>query len=111
MLSCMAAKTFVKFYSDLSGEEIGESAETLFFSFAGMSYEIDLTAKERAEFERVLSKYLEAARPARASGRGARATSGLDPKVVRAWAIEAGLDVPSRGRIPKAIVDAYRTAQ
>ena len=111
MLSCMATKTFVKFYSDLSGEEIGESEQTLSFSLAGKSYEIDLTSKERDDFERVLSKYLEAARPARASGRGARATSGLDTKVVRAWAIEAGLDVPSRGRIPKTIVEAYRTAQ
>ena len=110
MLSCMAAKTFVKFYSDLSGEEIGESAETLSFSFAGKSYEIDLTSKERDDFERVLSKYLEAARPAGAAGRGARAASGLDPKVVRAWAIEAGLDVPSRGRIPGTIVEEYNAA-
>ena len=106
----MAAKTFVKFYSDLSGEEIGDSAETLLFSFAGTSYEIDLTAKERAEFERVLSKYLEAARPATASRRGSGTTGDLDPKVVRAWAVENGHDVPSRGRIPRAIVEAYNAA-
>lgn len=105
----MAAKTFVKFYSDLSGEEIGESAETLSFSLAGMSYEIDLTAKERAEFEQALAKYIESARPA--SDRSTGTTGGPDPKVVRAWAIENGHEVPKRGRIPKAIVESFQTAQ
>ena len=104
----MVAKTFVKFYSDLSGEEIGESAETLSFSLSGTSYEIDLTADERAEFEQMLTKYIEAARPA--LGRGTGTTAGLDPKVVRAWAVENGHDVPSRGRIPRAIVEAYNAA-
>ena len=106
----MVAKTFVKFYSDLSGEEIGESAETLSFSLAGTSYEIDLTADERAEFEQVLTKYIEAARPATTSRRGTGTTGDLDPKVVRAWAVENGHAVPKRGRIPKVIVEAYEAA-
>lgn len=35
---------------------------------------------------------------------------GLDPKAVRAWALERGLACPTHGRIPKDVVAAYQAA-
>lgn len=38
-------------------------------------------------------------------------TTGLDPKQVRAWARENGVDCPTRGRLPGNVIDAYQAAQ
>ncbi|MEU3600902.1 histone-like nucleoid-structuring protein Lsr2 [Streptomyces sp. NPDC006798] len=49
---------------------------------------------------------------ARAELRPARARRGTardhDPARVRAWAAQAGLDVPDRGRIPASVLTAWR---
>ncbi|MEW2300273.1 histone-like nucleoid-structuring protein Lsr2 [Streptomyces sp. NPDC006655] len=34
-----------------------------------------------------------------------------DPKAVRAWAAENGVDVPARGKIPDAVYEQYAAAQ
>ncbi|MGW3025833.1 Lsr2 family DNA-binding protein [Streptomyces sp. NPDC001221] len=39
-----------------------------------------------------------------------RAASDHEPAVVRAWARENGVDCPAMGRVPKAVVDAWRQA-
>lgn len=36
--------------------------------------------------------------------------SGPDTKAVRAWAAEQGIEVPKRGRIADAVVEAYTAA-
>lgn len=44
------------------------------------------------------------------AGEGAtlsRHQGGIDPKAARAWAVENGVEVPQRGRLPKEIKDAY----
>lgn len=111
----MAKKTIEKYFSDLSGTAIEESSPTLFFSFDGTSYEIDLTADERTAFKDAIAPYLGHARSVRGTAaRRASApsapASGVDPKVVRAWAVEQGLDVPARGRIPASLVQEYDAA-
>ena len=112
MVRLMAKKTIEKFYSDLSGEELDESATPTTFTFDGTSYEIDLTDAERAAFEKALDPYIQVARRAalRAT-RQSRTSSTHDPKAVRAWAQDAGIDVPARGRIPASVLDQYRAAQ
>lgn len=35
---------------------------------------------------------------------------GPDPKAVRAWATEQGIEVPKRGKIADAVVEAYTAA-
>lgn len=104
----MAKKTIEKFYSDLSGEEISEDYSALSFAIDGAAYEIDLTSAEKAEFEKAIQKYVEAARTV-GHARPARRSAGSksDPKAIRAWAAENGIDVPARGRIPQAVQDAY----
>lgn len=38
------------------------------------------------------------------------AETGPDSKAVRAWAAENGIDVPKRGKVPDAVVEAYTKA-
>jgi hypothetical protein len=37
-------------------------------------------------------------------------TAATDPKAVRAWAAANGIDCPTRGKVPAAVVDAYLAA-
>ena len=108
--SDMAKKTIETFYSDLSGKEI-EDGGTVSFGFDGTSYEIDLTATERAAFEKAFEPYTGAARKITAARRGrSAASSSHDPKAIRQWAAENKIDVPTRGRIPASVVEAYQSA-
>lgn len=40
-----------------------------------------------------------------------RAPRSYDAAAVRAWALQQDMDVPTRGRVPNAVVDAWRRAQ
>ncbi|RYJ05108.1 MAG: Lsr2 family protein [Actinomycetales bacterium] len=110
----MAKKTIEKYFSDISGHAIDENSPTLYFSFDGTSYEIDLTAEERTAFKDAIAPYLGHARAVRGTSKQRTSTpsasSGHDPKAVRAWAVEQGLDVPARGRIPATLVQEYDAA-
>ena len=66
----MASKTTVitDYLDDLDG---GKAEGTLSFSVDGKLFEIDLSKKNRAAFDKALKPYLAAARPVRAA-RGVR---------------------------------------
>lgn len=51
-----------------------------------------------------------ATRPAQkgSAGRGTRASQDVDLQAVRAWAREQGHTVSARGRLSKALIDAYQ---
>lgn len=102
----MARKTVAQYFSDLSGSEIQGETPTLRFSVGGATYEIDLTAAEQDQFRAALEPYIAAGRKAP----GRRKSGGPSPKDVRAWAIQNGHDIPSRGRIPGAVLEAYAAA-
>ncbi len=111
----MAQEVIYKLSDDLDGSE---AEETISFALDGSSYEIDLNSKNAAALRKALEKYTAAARrmSASASGRG-RSRGGrtgrnndVDPKAVRLWAHEHGLDVSSHGRIPTDLIEQYRAA-
>lgn len=107
----MARKTIEKIYSDISGEEVeGDSATH--FSFEGTSYEIDLTPTERDALAKSLAPYVEAARKTRGNSRAKRASAAgaSDARAIRAWAAENNVEVPARGRVPAAVIEAYEAA-
>ena len=60
----MATKTVVSVVDDIDGSE---SAETVTFTYEGVTYEIDLARKNRDALDAALSPYIEAAR---STGRG-----------------------------------------
>jgi len=111
----MAQEVFVSLIDDLDGSG---ADETIMFALDGAGYEIDLNAKNAAALRKTLDKYVANARKSAATtaGRGrprARRGGGKadpDPKTVRLWAQEHGLEISTRGRVPAEIIDRYRAA-
>ena len=117
----MAQKTIVHLTDDLDGSEATQSVE---FGYQGKTYRLDLNDRNAAELEEALAPYIAAAQnvtEAAGSGRGGRRTSppkqnsgdskDYNPKAVRAWAQDNGVQVPARGRIPGKVVEQFRAAQ
>lgn len=106
----MARRVITKLVDDMDGSELAEGrGATVRFSFEGASYEIDLSDKNAKKFKQTLDPYIDVARRVKRENRS-RAAGGrdYDPKVVRAWAVEQGIPVPERGRIPESVLDQYR---
>ena len=111
----MGQRVIVSVTDDLDGSP---ADETVRFDLDGAGYEIDLSAKNAAALRKALGKYVAAARKPsgprgvsrRRSSRSRATSSQADPKAVRVWAQEQGLEVGSRGRIPAEILDRYHAA-
>ncbi|MFE0422285.1 Lsr2 family protein [Streptomyces sp. NPDC058953] len=111
----MAQRVVVALFDDIDG---GEAAETVTFGLDGKSYEIDLNTANAKKLRSALAPYLAAGRKQsgrRPMGGRTRATykhTALEPApaAVRAWAQSNKMDVPARGRIPKAVYEAFRKA-
>ncbi len=118
----MARTTVEVLVDDLDGTE---ASETVHIGWNGEWRELDLSKRNLQALSRVLDKYWNASRPVsrqrRAAGtkrkgggaRRARSTrgSGRDPKAIRAWAAEQGIEVPSRGRIPAEVERLYNESR
>ena len=118
----MAKTTIVQVSDDLDGSA---NASEVRFAFEGTEYAIDLSSKNRKALEKALRPYVEAgtkvsgrrsaatrsARPKRSGNSGNSGNSAVDLAAVRAWAKENGHQVSDRGRLPKAVLDAYSASQ
>jgi hypothetical protein len=111
----MTQRTVVTLEDDLTG---GEAHETVSFALDGKAYEIDLSDKNAAALRETLAPFIGSARRAGrinvpAARRGAplrHVATDLDPAAVRAWAASNGHEVSPRGRISRAIQDAFKAA-
>ncbi len=105
----MAQRTVVRLTDDLSGVEIPASkGETVTFSLDGRSCKIDLTAKNANALRKALRPYIEAGRPIKNSRRRpTRTRVAADTRTVEEWPRANGYQVRDRGRIPKAVIDAF----
>ncbi len=113
----MAQEVIVKLLDDLDGTE---AAETVMFGLDGENYEIDLSDKNAAALRKSLDRYLASARsggsarPSSASRRTrskpVRARGDADPRMVRAWANEQGIEISTRGRIPTEVLERYKAS-
>jgi nucleoid-associated protein Lsr2 len=106
----MATRTIVTMHDDLTDEA---ADTTVSFGLDGRDYEIDLTDANAEEFREMLDTYIAAGRKVggtRRRRRGASPLADVDPKAVRAWAAAKGYEVSNRGRVPAAVVQAYRAA-
>jgi hypothetical protein len=106
----MAKTVVVSVTDDIDGSE---GAETVRFSFAGQSYEIDLGSKNRGKFKKNLQPFIDSGRRVGRQGpvRTTRGrTSRKDSSAIRAWATAQGLAVSERGRIPAEVVAKYEAA-
>lgn len=76
-------------------------------------YEQGKELRTRAEeLERELAEIRRQLAPKRTGSvlAGATADDRVSPRLIRAWATDAGVDCPIRGRIPNSVMDAYREA-
>jgi Spy/CpxP family protein refolding chaperone len=107
----MAKNVQVVVSDDLDGSD---GAETVSFGFDGLSYEIDLSEKNRAKFEKAFEPYVQAGR--RTSSRSRRPSSArttsprIDRAAIRSWAKEQGMHVSERGRISAEVMQQYEAA-
>lgn len=104
----MAQRTIVQLVSDLTGDEIPDGkGQTVNWSYRGVDYTTDLTAKEAAGFDKAVAMYIE--HSTKLGGR--RRTGGKRDKsetqAIKAWADEQGMEYPQRGRLPQSLIDAY----
>jgi hypothetical protein len=109
----------VMLIDDLDGSE---GAETITYTLDGQEYEIDLSEENAEKFRTALAPFIEKSRtverpaimtlaPVRTGRRQRSGGSGRDDiSQIRAWAESQGLDVSTRGRIKKEILDAYDEA-
>jgi len=116
----MTKREITLLMDDLDGSE---ATETVRFALDGQPLEIDLNQENAARLRNALGEYVSHARKAGSVGRpgASRPRSSNrteryafpnedDPHAVREWAMANGHQVSARGRISKAIKDAYRAA-
>jgi len=101
---------------DLDGSH---GAETVRLGWNGDWRSLDLSKRNLAALDRVLARYWDAGRPVSNSSKvirrrpasSARAKSARrEPKRIRAWANEHGVQVPARGRIPADVERQFNEA-
>lgn len=108
----MATKTLIQVTDDI--DDSTEDVKTVEFSVSGISYEIDLSPKNREKLTKALEPYVSAGR--RTGGRQKRSSGlasvpvRLDLSAVRQWASKNGHQVSTRGRVPAAVISAYEAA-
>jgi hypothetical protein len=114
----MAKKVTVTLVDDFDGE--GAADETVEFGLDGVTYEIDLSAKNASKLRNDLNQWVEASR--RVGGRrrgrsgnggGGRGRGAIDREqsaAIRDWARRNGHNVSTRGRIPAEVIDAFHAA-
>lgn len=112
MLAVMAKRvvTQTTYTDDLDGST---AAGTIYFAYDGTTYEIDLSKRNAAAFEKAMRPFVDAARKVRStrSRSSGRRNSGRDLAAVREWATANGYHVSSRGRIAADVIDAYDAAR
>ncbi len=113
----MAKKVTVTLVDDFDGE--GAADETVEFAVDGVTYEIDLSAKNAKALRSDLKKWVEAGRRVggrrrgRSGGGPGRGRAAIDREqsaAIRDWARRNGHNVSTRGRIPADVIDAFHAA-
>lgn len=114
----MGRKEVIQYFDDISGDALTESeVNVVSFAYKGTNYQIDLSETHLEEFEKALEPYISSARRVvaapgshRRRSASAKSSSGVDPKKVRAWGVEQGREVSSRGKLSTSLIEDYKAA-
>ncbi|MGP6175629.1 histone-like nucleoid-structuring protein Lsr2 [Corynebacterium sp. A21] len=112
----MARREITQYFDDLDDAPLEETElRVVQFSYEGTDYILDLSEANAERFRELVSPYIQVARkvtPDRAN-RGAEAlppaTRG-NSRAIRRWALDQGMKVANRGKIPFEIIEAYNRA-
>jgi hypothetical protein len=99
-------QAIVTLVDDIDG---GPADETVRFGIGSQQYEIDLNSKNAARLRKRLAPFIARGRPAgRTPRRSTRtAASRQRSRDIRAWALDQGIGLSERGRIPASVVGQY----
>jgi Lsr2 len=111
----MAKSTVTHVTDDIDGST---DAQTVIFGLQGVAYSIDLNQKNLDKLAKSLAPFIEHATKQRGANRRSRAAVAAPAKrlrpydivELRKWATKNKVSVPSRGRIPGAVVEQYLAA-
>jgi Lsr2 len=110
-MNAMTKTVAVVVSDDLDGSP---DAETVSFGLDGVTYEIDLSEKNRAKLAQVVLPYIQAGRRTGRSrsrtGASRHSARRADRADLRAWASANGLKVSERGRISAELMEKYEAA-
>jgi hypothetical protein len=108
----MVRKITVLLVDDLDGKT---ADETVRFALDGVHYQIELSARHAKNLRATLQPWIAAARRVgRAQPQPKARRSMVDRRqsaAIRRWARRHGYQVAERGRIPREVIVAYRSAQ
>ncbi len=105
-------RAFIERFAD---EDVADSTETVDFSYRGVDYRVDLSARNARALDRLLTQIIEAAchrvpRPATPARSTDTRNGAPAAKAVRAWAKDQGIEVSDRGRISTDVIQRYQDA-
>lgn len=105
----MAKQAIVTLVDDIDG---GPADETVRFGIGSQQYEIDLNSKNAVRLRKQLAPFIARGRPAGRTSRRSRRTAASRQRSrdIRAWALDQGMELSERGRIPASVVDRYEAA-
>lgn len=110
----MAKQTRITLVDDLDG---GPADEQIEFSVDGKAYGIDLSTANGERLRTLLAPFISAARRTGERGQAAAVAPSARPtsdralnQAIRQWALEQGMTVSERGRIPSNVLTAYHKA-
>jgi hypothetical protein len=107
----MAQRVITELVDDLDGTALAEGqGETITFSIDGVTREIDLSDKNASKLRKALQPYVDAGRKIGGTSRRKASkisSSGTEAKQIREWAIEQGIELSARGRIPSQVAEQY----
>jgi hypothetical protein len=103
------------FIERLVNDDLDDATETVDFSYRGVDYQIDLSARNARALDQLLAPCLEVSRrrEQRPMARHpvTKTSSGAPvAKTVRAWAKTEGIEVSNRGRVAADVVKRYQDA-
>jgi|SRR5579863_2703614 len=106
----MAKKVTTTLQDDLDGSP---AAGTVRFALGGSEFAIDLSEKNARKFRQQLNPFIEHARRSRRDAMtppGRSAAGRRRTLSIRAWAMDQGMEISERGRIPAHVVEQYEAA-
>ena len=119
----MAREVIVRMLDDFDHTKVAD--EAIEFVFEGVTYTIDLTAENAAEFRAVMEPWTSAAHdktktkrtrapespaPSKKGNGTVKGETKEDRAKIRAWAKRKKVPLPARGIIPKKVRAAYEAA-
>lgn len=107
----MARREITQYFDDLDDTPLEEhELHVVRFSYEGSDYLLDLSEENAEKFREMINPYIEVARPAPQVRNRIDAQGPLNSRDIRRWAMEKGMKVANRGKIPFEIIEAYKKA-